>query len=546
MSSKTPFQFLHSPAIYYWLLGMFFLWILVGVFPLYNTFEGDSLRIIAGSSIMYNEGWSVPPALSYQYGMQPAIIYMIVAVKHLLPFLSCNTIYCLLSVLAALIAIPLAVTLVHRLTGFGKTLVLAAFMLLPETYAITTYPSSSSFSYMLALWAFILIVKEAPLWKPLAIMCLATFFRIDIVIVYPVIFFLFLHQGKSVKKSIALSALAAIIVVAFIAIVYTLLQANPFKTLAAANTMNDNKELLDKVIMALYSYYNTVNLFLVPIGIACVLRMKKYRLLLVAIVPMLLIHYFYRLNGGAAKHYLYLLPFVAILTSHAIHMLISASKRHKWLGWTLATGLAIFLLVSLRFDFPDMPWRNSEDSVSKKGPNFSLFTDTKSPRHWEVGIGTSLGFFTEDELMIFSGHFFYPFYIHKVKSDQKAHICKVRDYLDQNAPKQYAVVAFTWEDISLYPSVLLEEGYLYRELKNRSYEMFNDKHQVELLAFESSNDLKKIVKVLNGIMNAQHLDGIPVYVITQRESFYHPLDILCAKNKCRKLMEGVYEVIRTP
>ena len=108
---------------------MFFLWILVGVFPLYNTFEGDSLRIIAGSSIMYNEGWSVPPALSYQYGMQPAIIYMIVAVKHLLPFLSCNTIYCLLSVLAALIAIPLAVTLVHRLTGFGKTLVLAAFML---------------------------------------------------------------------------------------------------------------------------------------------------------------------------------------------------------------------------------------------------------------------------------------------------------------------------------------------------------------------------------------------------------------------------------
>ena len=90
---------------------------------------------------MYNQGWNVPPLVSYQYGMQPLIIYMIVAVKHLLPFLSCNAIYSMLSAAAALAAIPLAVSLVHHLTGLGKTLVLCAFILLPETYAIATFPN---------------------------------------------------------------------------------------------------------------------------------------------------------------------------------------------------------------------------------------------------------------------------------------------------------------------------------------------------------------------------------------------------------------------
>ena len=542
MESRKPITLTPTTASYYWLLGAFVLWTLAGLFPFELTFEGDSLRIIAGCSVMYNQGWAVPPEVSYQYGMQPAIIYLIVSVKHLLPFLSCNTIYSLLSAIAALAAIPLAVAFVHRVTGMSKTLILFALILLPETYALSTYPNSSSFSYALALWAFLLIMREAPFWQPLAIMCIATIFRIDIIIIYPVIFLLFLHRGTSLKKSIVLSVVAAFVVVVFMLAAYTLLQANPFKTLQAAKTMNDNGKLLQMGLIAIFSYYTIVNFILVPIGIVSVARKKQFIMLLIALLPMVLIHYFYRLNGGAAKHYLYLLPFIAILTCHAIHYLTALGKRHKVLGYAMVVALVAYYVVSLRFDFPDKPWRNTEDCVSKLGPNLSLYKDASSPRHWQLGIGTSLGFFTEDELMVYSGHLFYPFYIHKVKSRQKDHIHEVKAYLDKNAPKQYAVVALTWNDLSLYPSVLLEEGYKYKKLSNLSFEMSDGNHDVVLLASEMENDESDINKVLSNIRSNIQMDGVPVYVITQMESFHHPLDRLCKKQRCRKLMQGVYEV----
>lgn len=542
MEAKRP-STLNSttPASYYWLLGLFFLWMLAGLFPFELTFEGDSLRIIASSSIMYNHGWTVPPEASYQYGMQPAVIYLIVGVKHLLPFLSCNTIYSLLSSLAALAAIPLAVAFVHQVTGKSKTLVLCALILLPETYAVSTYPNSSSFSYALALWAFLLIMKEAPFWQPLVIMCIATIFRIDIIIIYPVIFLLFIHRGTSVKRSIVLSVVAALAVVVFMLVAYTLFQANPFKTLSAAETMNNNGKLLQMGLIAIFSYYTIVNLILAPIGIVCVAGKRRYVLLLIALLPIVLIHYFYRLNGGAAKHYLYLLPFVAILTCHAISYLLDLGKRHKALGYALVVALVAYYVLSLRFDFPEKPWRNAEDSVSKCGPNLSLFTDSSTPYHWQLGIGTSLGFFTEDELMVFSGHLFYPFYIHKVKSRQQNHIHQVKAYLDKNAPDRYVVVALTWTDYSLYPSLLLEDGYKWRRLANRSFEMSDDHHDVVLLSSEMENDEGNINKVLSDIASKPELNGIPVYVVTQMESFYHPLDKLCKKHRCRKLMDGVYD-----
>ena len=235
-------------------------------------------------------------------------------------------------------------------------------------------------------------------------------------------------------------------------------------------------------------------------------------------------------------------------------MMIGLGKRHKVLGYAMVVALVAYYVVSLRFDFPDKPWRNTEDCVSKLGPNLSLYTDTNSPRHWQLGIGTSLGFFTEDELMVYSGHLFYPFYIHKVKSRQKDHIHEVKAYLDKNAPKRYVVVALTWTDLSLYPSLLLEDGYKYKKLSNRSFMMSNGNHDVALQASEMENDEGNINKVLSNIRSnpsMKHrisilydfsLDGIPVYVVTQMESFHHPLDRLCEKQKCRKLMQGVYEV----
>ena len=541
MSEKMS-RLLKGDGGYKLLLCLFYLWMLVGVFPLHVTYEGDALCIIAGSSTMYNQGWEVPPALSYQYGMQPIIIYMIVAVKHLLPFLSCNAIYSLLSALMAMVLVPLSVAFVGRVTGIRRVLVLAALMLLPETYAVATYPNSSVFAFVLAMAGFLLLVKGASPIKYFPLLCLAPLFRIDVIIVYPVVFFLCLLQGKSLKRSVGLSVGAAVSVVAFMAVTYSLLKANPLATLQHAQVMNNSGNLFTMVLIAIYSFYNTVNLLLLPIGIVCVLRLRRFRLFLVALAPIVLIHYFYRLNGGAAKHYLYLLPFVAIFTAHALRWLVGICRGHKAVRYACVTALVLFFVVGLRFDIPGMPWRNGATCVSKQGPFLSLFEDTKSKMHWQLGIGSSLGFFTEDELMMFSGHLFYPFYIHTVKASQRDHIRQVKAFLDSHAPRHYAVVVLTWTDFSLYPSLLMEEGYQRQVMMERVSKLTQGERAVLVLRNETDHDEGIITRALQQWRQLKSLDGIPIYVVTQSDSFIYQLDVLCGKSLCRKLMEGVYEV----
>lgn len=541
MSEKIR-RFLMSDSSYHLLLCLFYLWMLVGVFPLNVTYEGDGLCIIAGSSTMYNHGWEVPPALSYQYGMQPIIIYMIVAVKHLLPFLSCNAIYSLLSALMALLLVPLCVAFVSRVTGIRKVLVLSALILLPETYAVATYPNSSVFAFVFAMAGFLLLVKGASPVKYFPLLCVAPLFRIDVIIIYPVIFFLYLLQGKSLRRSIGLSVGAAVSVVAFMALTYSLLQANPLATLNHAQVMNNSGSLLTMVLIAIYSFYNSINLLLLPIGVACVARQRRFRLLMAALVPIILVHYFYRLNGGAAKHYLYLLPFVAIFTVHALQWLVGVCREHKVVRYACVTALVLFFVIGLRFDIPNMPWRNSDTCVSKQGPYLSLFHDTKSKMHWQVGIGSSLGFFTEDELMLFSGHLFYPFYIHEVKAKQLGHIRQVKDFLDSHAPHHYAVLALTWTDFSLYPSLLMEEGYRRQVMMERVSKLTKGDKAVLVLRNETDHDEKILTKAMHQWRQLKALDGVPIYVVTQSDSFIYHLDVLCNKGLCKKLMEGVYQI----
>ncbi len=77
-------------------LVLFFIWICIGIFPL-TCYESDSMHVIAGCNIMYNQGLTFPPVYSYLYEMQPLVTYTVVGFKYIFPFLTCEQIYCLLS-----------------------------------------------------------------------------------------------------------------------------------------------------------------------------------------------------------------------------------------------------------------------------------------------------------------------------------------------------------------------------------------------------------------------------------------------------------------
>ncbi len=126
-------------------LVLFFIWICIGIFSL-TCYESDSMHVISGCNIMYNQGLTFPPVYSYLYEMQPLVTYTVVGFKYVFPFLTCEQIYCLLSAICGALFIVESVNFVYRITSFRKIFILLSLFLIPESFAISMYPNSAIFA----------------------------------------------------------------------------------------------------------------------------------------------------------------------------------------------------------------------------------------------------------------------------------------------------------------------------------------------------------------------------------------------------------------
>ena len=223
-----------------WLL-LFISWIAIGVFPLV-CYEGDSMHVIAGCEQMYNDGWQLPPRYSYEYRMQPLVTISVVALRYVIPCLSCGEIYCLFSALSAIIFLIGIIKFVRQLMpDADKIITLLSLMLIPETYAIAMYPNSAIPAATIFIWSLILLFKERYLYS-IALLCIAPLFRVDVVVVYPSILPL-LYIRHSFKKSFILSSLAAIIVVILGLLGFKLLGADVLSAFGGYEKWNEKVKI---------------------------------------------------------------------------------------------------------------------------------------------------------------------------------------------------------------------------------------------------------------------------------------------------------------
>ena len=426
------------------------------------------------------------------------------------------------------------------LLAIGRDIVLAALFLLPETYAISTYPNTAILSDVLALVAFLQIVRGRGWFHVLPWLCIAPLFRIDIIIVYPVVFFLWRLQGCSWATSLKRSVAAGVAVLAFIVLTYWLLEANPLKVMAHADSINHSHIIMTFVYVSLFTFYNVINWFLIPLGAWCVAKRRQWVILALVLLPMLLIHYMYRYNGGAAKHYLYLIPFIAILTSQALAWLVKVARQHRWVAWTLVPALILYYTLSIRFDMPERPWHDDPTSYSQVGLHIPLFQEHASPYHARVGIGAGMGVATSDELMLLSGGVFYTDYIHRFKCHDSKYLSEAKAYLDHTPDKQFGMVFFNWSDMPLYPSLLLDEGYHYRTTKDRVaiWSMGNRVVKTYNKAVDHSEELMD--KVIRHVQARRKPSDGPLYAHTMATSYKYMLDRMAQKGICRKVADGLY------
>ena len=490
------------PVRYGLFLALFVAWVCCGVFPLVS-YETDSQELILGCDIMSAEGWSLPPTYSYEYRMHPLTIISVVALRHLVPALSCEQIYCLLSAFSAFVFFAGCLVFVRRVTGGGRMKILAATMLLPETYAIAMYPSSSVHAAACFVWAFVALTDSGhtvchKTWKlpPLLLLCIAPLFRVDVVAVYPAILPLFLFTGHSIKKSVLLSAAYGVLVVAVSLTLFRLLRADVLSSLGAYGEWN-GRIGRGQVLRAVFGFYSVAYLVLLPVGVCQLWRKRLTKVLLLVLLPVLSVHFVYRSMGCASKHFLYIAPFVIIAGVYGLSAFQAFVRRRRALRRAAAVAVAVFML-----------------SVNR--------------------------FIPEDEYMLATGHLFYPWYIHTHKEYLKRcaeESCAALDTVP--SPTVLALSYAAWApvlsrhlaggygirlDSDYYGCTLTKDG---RRLTFRKHEMQED-----------DNGEQAFMDYVDGFCS--RLDTDELYLLVNMPRYRHYLDHLSDGRPIDKITENLY------
>ena len=436
---------------YLLLFILFALWICIGVFPLV-CYEGDSMEVIFGCEILHQKGWILPPIQEYEYRMQPLTYIVVVAIRNILPIFSCEQIYCFITMVSSFAFLIGCVEFARHITHENRVKVLIAAMLLPEMYAIAMYPNSAILSAACFIWAFFCICRRKYAIAAI-LMCIAPLFRVDVVIVYPALFPMFFNEGKSLGKSIIYSGIYAIIVIIVVLFFYWLLHARVLTSIFGYGHWN-NTISTPQVLMAIFGYYSLSYIILIPLGIFAIIRRKGWKELFLVLLPIIILHYVFRSMGCAAKHYLYLSPFVIIVGIRALSWIITLVREKSILKWISIAFVIMFYTISIRIVPSSRPWfgKNILYNAALIKPIYSAeIPSTKIT----AGIGAGQYAPTLDEIMLASGQLFYPLYIHIVKKETQDSFANLKSIIEEQPYSN--VQAVEWGIRGFFASMFLDD-----------------------------------------------------------------------------------------
>ena len=525
------------------LLTLFILWMFYGIFPL-RAYETDGQEIIFGCDIMYREGWSFPPIYSYEYRMQPLITIMIVSLKHLMPFFTCEQIYCVMTVVASLIFLFGSMAFIQHVTQASKTRILIATMLLPEIYAIAMYPNSAIPAAACFIWALIMISKERYALSGL-LLCLAVLFRLDIVIVFPTVLPLLVFEGKSFKKALGVSAVYAGVVVVIGLLFFWLMGAQALGTYGAYQKWNFIITSTER-ILSITGFYSLAYFLLMPVGLGVIIAKKLWKTLFLILVPVILLHSVYVLFGNASKHFLYNAPFVIIAGVYALQRLEQWLSRWPVLKWFVLLGFILFMTVSVRKSNLSLPWFNV-NPLSKVGIVKPLYYTERGGTSYELGIGAGFQLVTNDENMLLTGHVFYPWYIRSIKEiigDWRQQQKAVLDTVPTSniltlewgvsAPVSYD---FMTEQYHYHRMEKMPETYCYTLTSPR-----HDLHFWRIVMPKALTDKQQLVSYLDSV--SSHIQGGDLYLLSASNHYgaSYFMDELVPTGRLEKKAEKLYKV----
>jgi len=363
--------------------------------------------------------------------------------------------------------------------------------------------------------------------------CIAPFFRIDILTVYPVIFFLLLRSYQ-LRPAVRLTLLTAIVVLCSILCGSLLYNYNLIGVIEMYLFYSGGFLFRDSII-ANFLFYIVINILLLLIGMYRIVRCRQWLILATVLCPLVLVHSVFLKNGCASKHYLYLIPFIAIANSIALEYFRRSFKSLSK-NMLLAT-LVLLAVVGVRWDKAKSPADKNGHSLPAEQPYQQLAT----VENFSIGIGGGQPIMTQDEVMLVSGHLFYPFIVHNIKDKLKANRERVTNYLQTQ--QDYDILTFHWEEEMNVPQCFILQGYRFQTLSETEYVFSREQekiraHLLDLHIIEEEDFSEVLHRYANPekrlfIIATHSLVDYQLNKISQKEPFV------------QKVMSNLYMVTRT-
>lgn len=527
------------------LLTLFVLWMCIGIFPL-RCYEFDGQEITLGCDVMYREGWSLPPVYSYEYRMQPLMTVLLVALKHVLPFFTCEQIYCFLSAVLSLAFLLGCISFARHITQLPKTWILIAAMLLPEMYAIAMYANTAIPAAACFVWAMILLSKER-FWLTGLLLCLAVLFRIDVVTAYPAILPLLIFDGKSWKRAISISAAYAVTVVVVCLFFFWLMNAEALNTFGAYQKWSGIITATERFV-AILGFYSLAYVVLLPLGVGVMAVRKFWKELFLVLFPILLTHYIFASFGNASKHFLYIAPFVIIAGVRALTWLKEVLRHRPVMKWAVIVGVILFMVVSVRKGNLNMPWIY-ENPLTKAGVVVPFYETERGDTFYSIGLGAGYELATGDENMLLTGHLFYSWYIHLYKQMTGDWRKQQKAFIDTVPTSN--ILTLEYGSSAPISFEYMTENYHFKQLENMPetyrFTLSNPQRNLHFWRIVLDSPITDNQRIINYIdsLSSDFLDG-DAYILSAPNYWgtYYFMDELVPKGILEKKAERLYKIVR--
>lgn len=404
----------------------------IGVFP-FAHYETDALGIISGCKNIIETGIFKANYYTYSFEMQPGIYFFVILISKVFG-LNLVSAYSLVSSIFGIGFFLLSTYFVSKLTNVTFALAGLLLFLFQESYSAWYYMNSATGAAVFMMAGLLCLLYKTNFVQILVssiLLSLAAWIRFDIVLVFPVIFFLVDTENllSKLKLSFALAALFLIFTSTF----YYLSNLSLFELITQGvggnsisfsdNFKTSGGAFSSQMTRSFIGFFSVLILFLIGLGTTLIYQKKLYKLLAITYVPFIIFLFILKGNITAGKHLLYYFPFFAIPVVFLLNTdTFGVRKVIKYAG----TGLIAFLffiqyMVGFQFFPTSHPYIAEKYSSQYPTPTYASLLKLR----FEHGSLDSLAFVlgggmklpTADEMLLSSGIVHSPIMWYQLKQE---------------------------------------------------------------------------------------------------------------------------------